>query len=207
MASERASTLEAHLAEMDRMLRDVQAELAPDRDPRPALVPDRDPRPAPVPDGDPGPALVPEAPEAAIPDPPVPAPPPPPIPEPPPPPPVPGPPPPPPAEPPVPAEPPPPPPIPEPALDASVQIRALIELSERLIASMRELLDGYERVLTLPHRRRPEPSHVSMSAGPFPSIEALHDFEAALARVRGVRDVVVRGYEGTDRAIIDVRLA
>jgi hypothetical protein len=46
-----------------------------------------------------------------------------------------------------------------------------------------------------------------MSAGPFPSIEALHDFEAALARVRGVRDVVVRGYEGTDRAIIDVRLA
>ncbi len=197
MASERASTLEAHLAEMDRMLRDVQAELAPDRDPRPALVPDRDP----------GPALVPEAPEAAIPDPPVPAPPPPPIPEPPPPPPVPGPPPPPPAEPPVPAEPPPPPPIPEPALDAGVQIRALIELSERLIASMRELLDGYERVLTLPHRRRPEPTHVSMSAGPFPSMEALHDFEAALSRVRGVRDVVVRGYEGTDRAIIDVRLA
>jgi hypothetical protein len=185
VASERASTLEAHLAEMDRMLRDVQAELAPDRDP--------------------GPALVPEASEAAIPDPPVPSPPP--IPEPPPPPPVPGPPPPPPAEPPVPAEPPPPPPIPEPALDASVQIRALIELSERLIASMRELLDGYARVLTLPHRRRPEPSHVSMSAGPFPSIEALHDFEAALARVRGVRDVVVRGYEGTDRAIIDVRLA
>ena len=169
------------------MLRDVQAELAPDRDPRPALVP--------------------EAPEAAIPDPPVPAPPPPPIPEPPPPPPVPGPPPPPPAEPPVPPEPPPPPPIPEPALDAGVQIRALTELSERLIASMRELLDGYARLLTLPHRRRAEPTGVTMSAGPFTSIEALYDFEAALSRVRGVRDVVVRGYEGTERAIIDVRLA
>ncbi|HEX4280020.1 MAG TPA: hypothetical protein VHZ27_04590 [Solirubrobacteraceae bacterium] len=206
MASDRASTLEAHLAEMDRRLRDVQAELVPHGGPRPALEPDRGQRPELVPDGGPRPALEPEAPEAAIPDPPVPAPPPPPIPEPPPPPP---------AEPPLPPEPvpppipepPPPPPIPEPALDAGVQIRALTELSERLIASMRELLDGYERVLTLPHRRRAEPTGVTMSAGPFASIEALHDFEAALARVRGVRGVVVRGYEGTDRAIIDVRLA
>jgi hypothetical protein len=160
---------------MDRMLRDVQAELVPD------------------------------APASAIPDPPVPAPPPPPVPEPPPP-----------AEPPVPPEPPPPPPVPEPpapppvpepALEARVQIQALTELSERLIASMRELLDGYERVLTLPSRRRAESTHVTVSAGPFGSIEALHEFEEALARVRGVRDVVVRGYEGTDRAIIDVRLA
>jgi hypothetical protein len=170
--SERASTLGAHLAEMDRMLRDVQAELVPD------------------------------APAAAIPDPPAPAPsppPPPPIPEPPPPaPPIP--------EPPIP-EPPPPPPVPEPALDSSLQIQALSELSERLIASMRELLDGYERVLSLPHRRRAESTHVTLSAGPFASIETLHEFEETLARVRGVRDVVVRGYEGNDRAIIDVRLA
>jgi hypothetical protein len=155
---------------MDRMLRDVQAELVPD------------------------------APAAAIPDPPVPAPPPPPEPPPPPP-----------AEPPVPPEPapppipepPPPPPIPEPALD----INTLADLSERLIASMRELLDGYERVLALPQNRRAESTHVTMSAGPFTGIEALHEFEEALVRVRGVRDVVVRGYEGNDRAIIDVRLA
>ncbi|HUA02795.1 MAG TPA: hypothetical protein VMB27_02755 [Solirubrobacteraceae bacterium] len=181
MSSEAASTLGAHLAEMDRMLRDVQAELVPD------------------------------APAAAIPDPPVPAPPPPPPPPPPAPepvpPPIPEPPPPPdPGPPPIP-EPPPPPPVPEPALDANLQIQALTELSERLIASMRELLAGYERALTLPQRRRAAATHVTMSAGPFASIESLHEFEEALARVRGVRDVVVRGYEGTDRAIIDVRLA
>jgi hypothetical protein len=174
VSSQAASTLGAHLAEMDRMLRDVQAELVPD------------------------------APVAAIPDPPVPAPPaapepvPPPIPEPPPPP-DPGP-------PPIP-EPPPPPPVPEPALDANLQIRALTELSEGLIASMRELLDGYERVLTLSQGRRAEATRVTMSAGPFASIESLHEFEKALVRVSGVRDVVVRGYEGSDRAIIDVRLA
>jgi outer membrane biosynthesis protein TonB len=175
VSSEAASTLGAHLAEMDRMLRDAQAELVPD------------------------------APAAAIPDPPVPAPPAPPEPVPPPireppPPPDPGP-------PPIPEPPPPPdpgpPPIPEPALD----IKTVADLSERLIASMRELLDGYEHVLTLPQRRRADAAQVTMSAGPFTSTEALHEFEEALVRVRGVRDVVVRGYEGNDRAIIDVRLA
>ncbi len=47
---------------------------------------------------------------------------------------------------------------------------------------------------------------MTLSAGPFASIEALHEFEAALSHLRGVREVVVRGYEGTDRAIIDVQL-
>ena len=47
-----------------------------------------------------------------------------------------------------------PPPVPAPALDAAAQIQALTELSERLIASMRELLDGYERVLA-PRSGRP----------------------------------------------------
>ncbi len=176
MSSERASTLGAHLEELDRLLYDVQAELVPDREPRPALV------------------------TAAIPDPPPPAPPPPvppeppPIPEPPPPPPIP--------------EAPPPPPPPDPALDATPQIQALTELAERLVASMRELLAGYERVLAPASRRQPEPAApVTLSAGPFADIEALHEFEEALSRMPGVRDVAVRGYEGTDRAIIDVRLA
>ncbi len=174
------------------MLRDVQAELEPEREPRPALDPD-------PPEALDAPAAG-DAPAAAIPDPPAPAPPPPPppFPEPAPPPD--------PAPPPIP-EPPPPPPVPGPALDPGVQIQALTELSEGLIASMRELLDGYERVLTLPSRRRAGSTHVTMSAGPFTSIEALHDFEEALSRVRGVQDVLVRGYEGNDRAIIDVRLA
>ena len=72
---------------------------------------------------------------------------------------------------------------------------------------MRELLAGYERVLAPASRRRPEPAGVTLAAGPFASIEALHEFEAALSHLRGVSEVVVRGYEGTDRAIIDVRLA
>ena len=71
---------------------------------------------------------------------------------------------------------------------------------------MRELLAGYERVLAPRARPRPEPARVTLSAGPFASIEALREFEAALSHLRGVREVVVRGYEGTDRAIIDVRL-
>lgn len=179
MSTERASTLGAHLEELDRLLYDVQAELAPDREPRPALVRG--------------------AVTAAIPDPPAPPPPPPPPAEPPPPPPIPEPAPPPPA----PAQPPP----PDPALDATRQIQALTELSERLVASMRELLAGYERVLAPASRRRPEPAGVTLAAGPFASIEALREFEAALSHLRGVSEVVVRGYEGTDRAIIDVRLA
>ena len=170
MSTERASTLGAHLEELDRLLYDVQAELAPDREPHPVLVHG--------------------AVTAAIPDPPAPSLPPP---EPPPPPPIP--------------EPAPPPPPPDPALDATRQIQALTELSERLVASMRELLAGYERVLAPASRRRPEPAGATLAAGPFASIEALREFEAALSHLRGVREVVVRGYEGTDRAIIDVRLA
>jgi hypothetical protein len=47
---------------------------------------------------------------------------------------------------------------------------------------------------------------VTLSAGPFASLEALHEFERAVSRIPDVRDVAVRGYEGTDRAIIEVRL-
>ena len=202
MSSERASTLGEHLEELDRLLFDVQAELAPDRNPRPVLMSEVSDAALAIPD-----APVP----APAPDPPAPAPPPPaPLPEPPPQPPTPEPPPPqPPTEPPAVPEPP---PIPAPALDSRHQVEALTELSERLVASMRELLVGYERVLAPASGRRPEPAPpasapVTLLAGPFPSIEALREFEAALSHLRGVRDVTVRGYEGTDRAIIDVRLA
>jgi hypothetical protein len=124
-------------------------------------------------------------PGAAIPDPP----PPPPVPEPPPPPPVP--------------EPPPPPPAPP-----------LPELVASLLASVRELLAGYERVLlpptpppaAQPPRVRQQSPHATVSAGPFPSIEAVRNFETSLSGLPGVRDVAVQAYEGADRAIIDVRL-
>jgi hypothetical protein len=98
-------------------------------------------------------------------------------------------------------------------------VQSLTELSARLLASMRELLAGYEGVLVgssaRPGVRRSAPSHararpddagVTLSAAPFASLEALHEFEQAVSRLPGVREVAVRGYEGTDRAIIEVRL-
>ena len=152
MSTERVRSVGPQLAEMDRLLHDIQAELIPDREPSPVLSVASPNPPAPPP-------LAPD---------------------------------------------PPPDPPPDPALDHRIQ--ALSELSERLVASMRELLAGYERVLAPNARVRPGSVPVTLSAGPFASIEALREFEAALSDMRGVRDVVVRGYEGNDHAIIDVRL-
>jgi hypothetical protein len=92
---------------------------------------------------------------------------------------------------------------------------ALSELAARLLASIPELLAGYERVLVRPSSppptrrtaRRPADSpEVTLSAAPFPSLDALREFEQAVSSLPGVREVAVRGYEGTDRAIIEVRL-
>jgi hypothetical protein len=151
VSSEGASTLGAHLAEMDRLLRDIQTELLPEREPAPVLADD-----APAPDGVP---------------------------------------------------------------PHTATVQALTELSARLLASMRELLAGYEGVLVggssrPPVRRsapsrartRPDDAGVTLSAAPFASLEALHAFEQAVSRLPGVREVAVRGYEGADRAIIEVRL-
>jgi hypothetical protein len=91
-------------------------------------------------------------------------------------------------------------------------VQAISELSARLLACARELLAGYERVLVPPvaPRRaaqpRPVSPEVTLSAAPFAGLEALHEFERAVSGLPGVREVVIRGYEGTDRAIIEVRL-
>jgi hypothetical protein len=192
---EGVSTLE-HLAEMDRVLRDIQMELAPGREPVPALSgspPTAAESPAPAPPTEPPPPATAPAP---------------------------------PTEPPPPATAPAPPPsIParsgatRPAPDVQV-------LTARLLASMRELLDGYEQVLVQPRppdaprpagarsASQPRPPatpqrvdpDLTMDAGPFASVEALNAFERSVAGLPGVRDVAVRGYEGTDRAIIEVRL-
>ena len=89
---------------------------------------------------------------------------------------------------------------------------------------MRELLDGYEQFLvgipsvsragarpSRPTTRPPaaptrDDPDVTVAAGPFVSLDALRSFEHAVSRLPGVRDVAVRGYEGSDRAIIEVRL-
>jgi hypothetical protein len=47
---------------------------------------------------------------------------------------------------------------------------------------------------------------VTLAAGPFSGIEVLEEFQRAMAELPQVADVSVRGYEGRDRAILEVRL-
>ena len=92
---------------------------------------------------------------------------------------------------------------PEPARDF------LVPLYERLLASMRELLAGYELVVAAPERAarpRPAAEGVAVSAGPFSSTPALRDFERALSELPGVQSVSLRGYDTDDRAVWDVQL-
>jgi hypothetical protein len=166
---------------MDRLLRGIQAELVPDREPAPVLADEPAPGFAdePAPEAPPAAAPSPVAPSAT------------------------------PLDAPSTTESAAPPGAPEP------QIQALTELSARLLASMRELLAGYERMLVGPSSPRPvrragrraaESPDVTLSAAPFPNLDALHAFEQAVSRLPGVREVAVQGYEGTDRAILVVRL-
>jgi hypothetical protein len=48
---------------------------------------------------------------------------------------------------------------------------------------------------------------VAVSAGPFADIDALRGFERALWSLPGVRDVILREYEGVDRAVVEVQLS
>ena len=172
----------ARLVEMDRLLRDIQFELAPEREPAPVLVA-ADAPPSATAAETPAATVAPEGPPATA--------------------------------------------VPEtppgttatatapPASDGP-QLQVLTELSARLLASVRELLAGYERMLVpsasppppsrRPARQRLDSPDVTLSAAPFESLEALREFEQAVSRLPGVREVAVRGYEGTDRAIIEVRL-
>jgi hypothetical protein len=78
----------------------------------------------------------------------------------------------------------------------------------RLLASMRELMAGYELALT--HVSACPTSEagpaLTVAAGPFDSITVLQRFEAALRALPEVTEVAVRGYEGSDRAVLEVHL-
>jgi hypothetical protein len=52
----------------------------------------------------------------------------------------------------------------------------------------------------------PAAVEVDVTVGPFTDTAGLHEFERALARLPGVRDVMVRGYKPGNRAIIEVQL-
>jgi hypothetical protein len=114
------------------------------------------------------------------------------------------------AAPPPPPGPAPPPPPPAAALPPPATVTAV---HSKLITSLRELLDAYETLLIHfpapdpPRRDRTEPAvPQSISAGPFPSVEAVRAFRDELASLPGVETVSVGAYEGEDRAIFDVKL-
>jgi hypothetical protein len=86
-------------------------------------------------------------------------------------------------------------------------MRDLIELHERLLASMRALLGAYETALSdlSTQAEHPAVREFAVVAGPFANTESLRKFERTLAAIPDVREVAIRGYEGEDRAIVDVR--
>jgi hypothetical protein len=180
------SILDARLAEIDRRLSSIQTGLmeAEGERPPPPLPP---PAPAPPPPGPPAAAeLPPRVPVEAI-------------------------------APPAPSPPGPPVPSAEPAA-LLTELHRLADLQEQVLDQTRRLLAAYEATLA---RRPPGEARVaavpagaaaapvqefSVSAGPFGSTEALRAFERMLERIPEVREVEVRGYEGADRAIVDVHL-
>ncbi len=82
------------------------------------------------------------------------------------------------------------------------QINELTAVYADLLVSLRELLE------THPPAEVPTPAGelVTLSTGPFGTIGAVRAFERRLAALPGVDDVHLRGYEGDDRAVFDVRL-
>jgi hypothetical protein len=98
-------------------------------------------------------------------------------------------------------------PAPEPALESGDaarldQITQLTAVYGDLLVSLRELLERHQPPQAVPGAGE----RVTVSTGPFRTIGAVRAFEQRLATLPGVGDVHLRGYEGDDRAVFDVRL-
>lgn len=86
------------------------------------------------------------------------------------------------------------------------------EMHAKLLSAMRDLLDAYgwtlQQLPVAADLLRPgEPAPVSLSVGPFADTTAVRAFESELERIPGVRGVVLRGYEGENRAMFDVQVS
>jgi hypothetical protein len=97
------------------------------------------------------------------------------------------------------------------AAELLIRLREVTAEQEDLLASMRRLLGTLQRVATTPATPAGEAAAtarqaVSISAGPFASTEALRAFRTALEALPGVRRVELRGFEGVDRAVLEVHL-
>lgn len=84
------------------------------------------------------------------------------------------------------------------AAELVTELRALAANQERLLASVRSLLAPASAG---------DSAAIGVSVGPLASTEALREFASVLASLDGVVNVEVRGYEGGDRALLDVHLA
>lgn len=80
------------------------------------------------------------------------------------------------------------------------EVRAIGELQERLINAIEGLVEAYEAPAG------EEAAGVTLKAGPFADTAALRTFTESLTKLPGVATVNVRGFEGTDHAILDVEL-
>ena len=93
--------------------------------------------------------------------------------------------------------------------DLLSRLRELTTAQEHVLGSLRQLLGSLQRVAGTPERPptgAPADLPVTISAGPFASTEALRSFRATLEALPGVRGVELRGFEGADRAILEVHL-
>jgi hypothetical protein len=85
------------------------------------------------------------------------------------------------------------------------ELETLTELHRQVLDWIHELIAAYEAALA--RRPRPPVPELTMSAGPFTTNEAVEEFVAAIKTLPGVSQAAVRGFEGTDRAIIEVQLS
>jgi hypothetical protein len=82
----------------------------------------------------------------------------------------------------------------------AARLHELTAVQERLLAATQDLLGEHADVLS-----RVAPT-IGVSAGPFTETQALQDFQRALADLPQVRDVAIREYAGSERAVLDVHL-
>jgi hypothetical protein len=174
--SEGFPDLDTRLAEIDRRLREIQADLDPGREPRPTSEPRETSEPHPPPEparprGRSGPLAAalqratrarPAAERAH-----------------------------------------------ERTAERTEELDAVAELHARLLGWIGELLDAYQTALAgLPQPTRAATGdELTISVGPFAGTEAVRAFERALSEIPGVTEVTIRGYEGENRAIVDVQLS
>jgi hypothetical protein len=94
------------------------------------------------------------------------------------------------------------------------QVRALTEVQARLVDVSERLLESFARIaddgpqagLFSPPTTGVTRTEIELNAGPFAATQALREFARALAALDPVRRVTVRGYQGADRAMLDVEL-